>query len=128
MLKCGVCGFENKVPETCIKCGSIIERYVKAIPLCDTDDVSTVKKELDAGNVCIVNVLPLFRKICPSENFSEMRKIVDELNDYALSIGGDAARIGNERLILAPAYIRIWDSALQKRTKTHATSAGCQEV
>jgi uncharacterized protein len=128
MLKCGVCGFENKVPETCSKCGSIIERYVKAIPLYETDDVSKVKKELDAGNVCIVNVLPLFRKICPAEDFSEMRKIVDELNDYALSIGGDAARIGNKRLILTPAYIRIWDSALQKRTKTQAATAGCQEV
>ena len=128
MLKCGVCGFENKVPETCSKCGSIIERYVKATPLYDTDDVSTIKKELDNGNVCIVNVLPLFRKICPAEDYSEMRKIVDELSDYALSIGGDAARIGNERLILAPAFIRIWDSTLQKRTKTQATTTGCQEV
>ena len=127
MLKCSVCGFENKVPETCSKCGSIIERYVKAIPLDDIDDVSTIKKELDVGNVCIVNVLPLFMKICPTEDLSEMRKIVDELRDYAFSIGGDVARIGNKRLILAPSCIKIWDSSLQKRQKTQATTTGCQE-
>ena len=116
MLKCSLCGFENKVEDTCTNCGSSIQRYVKAIPLNVIDDVLVIKSELDAGNVLIVNIVPfLMRKCRATQDFSEMTKIIDELSEYALSIGGDAARIGRERLILAPSSIKIWGSNLRNR-------------
>jgi SepF-like predicted cell division protein (DUF552 family) len=114
MLKCSVCGFENKEIETCIKCGSAIHHYVKAIPLCDVDDVLMIKKELDAGNILIVNIVPFLEKECGwKRGFSKMTQIANELAEYAVSIGGDLARIGDERLILAPSSIRIWGSKLR---------------
>jgi hypothetical protein len=116
MLKCNVCGFENKEPETCAKCGSAIQRYVKAIPIGDINDVSTIKKELDAGNVLIVNIVPFLANEClAKQDFSKMSQITNELAEYAVSIDGDAARIGNERLILAPSSIRIWGSKFRSR-------------
>jgi uncharacterized protein len=123
MLKCVLCGFENKVGDTCTNCGSAIQRYVKAIPLNDIDDVLVIKTELDAGNVLIVNIVPFFmRKYRATQDFSEMTKIIDELSEYALSIGGDAARIGRERLILAPSSIKIWGSSLRSRKDSHVPS------
>lgn len=120
MLKCSVCGFENKVEDTCTNCGSVIQRYVKAIPLNDFDDVLVIKSELDAGNVLIVNIVPfLMRKYRAKQDFSEMTKIIDELSEYALNIGGDAARIGRERLILAPSSIKIWGSSIRSRKDSH---------
>ena len=123
MLKCSLCGFENKEEETCTNCGSVIQRYVKAIPLNDIEDVLVIKSELDAGNVLIVNIVPLImRKYRAMQGFSEMTKIIDELSEYALSIGGDVARIGRERLILAPCSIKIWGSNIRSRKDSHETS------
>jgi SepF-like predicted cell division protein (DUF552 family) len=116
MLKCGACGFENKVQNTCTKCGSTIQRYVKAIPLSKIEDVSIIKKELEAGNVLVVNMVPFLVENClVSKDYSKLGGIIDELMEFALSIGGDAARIGKERLIFAPSSIRIWDSTLRER-------------
>ena len=115
MLKCGVCGSENKVQDTCAKCGSTIQRIIKAIPLKDIYDVSKIKEELSAGNVLIVNITPFIgREGRESQNFSKMRKITSDLANYALSIDGDVARIGNERLVLAPSSFRIKGSGLRK--------------
>jgi uncharacterized protein len=123
MLKCSACGSENKIDDTCTNCGSIIQRYVKAISLDDIDDVLVIKSELDAGNVLIVNVVPFFMRKCRAkQDFSEMKKIIDELSDYALSIGGDAARIGRERLILSPSSIKIWGSNIRSRKDSQESS------
>jgi SepF-like predicted cell division protein (DUF552 family) len=115
MLKCSACGFENKV-NTCTKCGSTIQRYVKAIPLSKIEDASIIKKELEAGNVLVVNIVPFLVENClVSEDYSKLSGIINELMEFAFSIGGDAARIGKERLIFAPSSIRIWDSTLRER-------------
>jgi uncharacterized protein len=124
MLKCRVCGFEIKEPETCAKCGSVTQRYVKAIPLNDIDDVLVIKNELDAGNVLIVNIVPFLVSKCRAgQGFSAMTKIIDELSEYAISIDGDVARIGRERLILAPSSIKIWGSSIRSRMDSHVPSA-----
>jgi len=116
MLRCNACGFENKVQDTCTKCGSTIQRYVKAIPLTKIDDVSIIKRELEAGNVLVVNIVPfLVENGHVSDDYSKLFGIIDDLMEFALSIGGDAARIGSERLIFAPSSIRIWDSNLRGR-------------
>jgi uncharacterized protein len=115
MLKCKVCGFENKVQNTCTKCGSTNQIYIKALPLSDIDDVSTIRKELNAGNILIVNIIPFLARNCASKDFSKLGDIIRELSEHALSIGGDVARIGEERLIFAPSPIRIWDSSLRDR-------------
>ena len=113
MLKCSTCGFENKEQEICAKCGIAIQRYVKAFPLTGIKDVSTIKKELDAGNILIVNIVPFLANECrEKQGFSKTLEIMNELAEYADSIDGDIARIGKERLILSPSFIRIWGSKL----------------
>lgn len=120
MLKCSVCGFENKVQDVCIECGSKVQRYVKAIPLCKIEDILTIKKELNAGNILIVNIIPfLYGKSHAPSDYSNLKEIVDDLIDYATRIDGDAARIGTERLILAPSSIKIWGSHLESQTNSH---------
>jgi SepF-like predicted cell division protein (DUF552 family) len=110
MLKCSECGFENNEPTSCAKCGAAIQKYIKALPLTNDEDVFTIKKELDAGNILIINLIPFvtseFRK---GQSFSKVVQTTNELVEYTDKIGGDVARLGSERLILAPSSIKIWD-------------------
>jgi hypothetical protein len=89
MLKCSVFGFENKEPDSCAKCGFAIQRYIKAMPLTDDEDVLTIKKELDAGNILIINMIAFvtseFRK---GKSFSKVVQTTNELVDYADNMVG----------------------------------------
>jgi len=109
MVRCRSCGFENRTVDVCVKCGSRIQRYVKVLPLCKSGDVSTIKEELNAGNVLIVNVRPFLERKEGAQppNVAVLVSIIDELHRYALSVGGDIARIGDERVILAPSSFKI---------------------
>jgi SepF-like predicted cell division protein (DUF552 family) len=37
-----------------------------------------------------------------------MKQVVIELSEFAESVGGDIARLGKERVIITPAFVRIW--------------------
>ena len=112
MVKCVSCGFENSKVDCCVKCGRHIQRYVKAYPLTGLEDISPIKAELDSGNVLIVNLLPFLRRHGVEYINVEVNAVFD-LQRYAESIGGGLARLGNERIILAPAPFKIWSSKLQ---------------
>src|SRR3989441_10178177 len=77
--------------------------YVKALPLQELDDVESVKEEVKAGNILIVRVVPLARK-----SVEETKLAITELTDYVKSLGGDIARLGEERIVITPPGIRIW--------------------
>src|SRR2546425_1254195 len=67
--------------------------YVKALPLQELDDVESVKEEVKAGNILIVRVVPLARK-----SVEETKLAITELTDYVKGLGGDIARLGEERI------------------------------
>ena len=77
--------------------------YLKAIPLRSLDDVEVIKHELGLGNILILKVTPLARK-----SVEDVKKAVNELYGFTQSIGGDIARLGEERVVIVPNFIKIW--------------------
>jgi SepF-like predicted cell division protein (DUF552 family) len=78
-------------------------RYIKAIPLRAYEDIDVIKAEVRAGNIVICNVSPLAK-----HNIEDVKRGINELNEYAEIIQGDIARLGEERVILTPKGISIW--------------------
>ena len=77
--------------------------YVKALPLQELDDVEEIKAEIRTGHILIVRITPLARK-----SVDETKLAITELTDHVKSIGGDIARLGEERIVITPPGIRIW--------------------
>ncbi len=77
--------------------------YVKALPLQELDDVDAIKAEIGGGNVLIVRITPLAKK-----SVDETKLAITELTDHVKSIGGDIARLGEERIVITPPGVRIW--------------------
>ena len=77
--------------------------YLKALPLRTLDDVNVVKREVKSGNILILKVSPLARK-----SVEDVERAVSELCDFIQLIGGDIARLGEERVVLTPSFVRIW--------------------
>ena len=86
--------------------------YLKAFPLRNLSDVDVVKQEVNSGNILILKISPLATK-----SIEDVKRAVNELFEFAQAVGGDIARLGEERVVVTPSSVRIW------REKT-ATSAG----
>lgn len=127
MIKCRSCGFENTINDVCVKCGCRIQRYVKVFLLKKSGDVSTIKEELNAGNVLIVNLLPFLkqREGTKPPSIQHLDKAIAQLHDHALSIGGDIARIGDERLVLTPSTFKIGRAKPQSREQLFTKCPHC---
>ena len=91
--------------------------YLKAIPLKELADIDNVKNEVRNGNIIILRVTPLAGK-----SIEDVKTAVNELFTFAESIGGDIARLGEERVVVCPKTIRIW------REKTPAPVSNNQPV
>jgi SepF-like predicted cell division protein (DUF552 family) len=77
--------------------------YLKAMPLRDLSDLETIKNEVKKGNILILRITPL-----ASKSIEDVKHAVNELYEFAESIGGDIARLGEERVVICPQNIRIW--------------------
>jgi SepF-like predicted cell division protein (DUF552 family) len=77
--------------------------YLKAMPLHNLSDLESVKNEVKSGNIIILRITPLATK-----NVDEVKEAVNELSEFAESIQGDIARLGEERVVICPQNIRIW--------------------
>lgn len=92
--------------------------YLKAMPLRSLDDVDIVKNEVGSGNILILKVSPLARK-----SLEDVKRAVNELCEFIGSIGGDIARLGEERVVVTPSSVRIWrekTATAEKKTLTAA--------
>lgn len=78
-------------------------KYIKSIPLKAYEDIDVIKAEVRAGNIVICNVSPLAKY-----NLEDVKRGINELNEYVQVIDGDIARLGEERVIITPKLIRIW--------------------
>jgi hypothetical protein len=85
--------------------------YLKAMPLKELTDVDNVKNEVKNGNIIILRVTPLANK-----SIEDVKTAVNQLFEFAESVGGDIARLGEERVVICPKNIRIW------REKTPASN------
>ena len=77
--------------------------YLKAMPLRDLTDLDSIKNEVKNGNILILRITPL-----ASKSIEDVKHAVNELYEFAESIGGDIARLGEERVVICPQKIRIW--------------------
>jgi uncharacterized protein len=101
---------EVKVSET--------KTYLKALPLRDLADLDAVKKEINCGNILILRITPLAAK-----SIEDVKVAVNDLSQFAESIGGDIARLGEERVVLTPPKIRIWREKTQVAAEPLSTAA-----
>ena len=85
--------------------------YLKAMPLKELSDIENVKTEVKNGNIIILRVTPLANK-----SIEEVKTAVNQLYEFTESVGGDIARLGEERVVICPKNIRIW------REKTPASN------
>lgn len=77
--------------------------YLKAMPLRDLSDLDNVKNEVKSGNVLILRITPLAGK-----SIDDVKRAINELCEFSESIGGDIARLGEERVVVCPQNVRVW--------------------
>jgi SepF-like predicted cell division protein (DUF552 family) len=82
---------------------TINKTYLKAMPLKELTDIDNVKNEVKNGNIIILRVTPLANK-----SIDDVKSVVNQLSEFAESVGGDIARLGEERVVICPKNIRIW--------------------
>jgi SepF-like predicted cell division protein (DUF552 family) len=77
--------------------------YLKAITLRDMSDIPSIKDDAKKRMILILRVTPLAQK-----DVVELRKAIEDLYKYVQSVGGDIARLGEERVVITPPSVRIW--------------------
>lgn len=92
--------------------------YLKAMPLRDLSDVDTVKSEVNSGNILILRITPLANK-----SIEDVKRAVNELCEFVESVGGDIARLGEERVVICPPNVRIWREKTPISNKPMPTAA-----
>ena len=80
--------------------------YLKALTLRDMTDITAIKEDIKKHMILILRVTPLAQK-----DVEELRKVVEDLYSYAQSVGGDIARLGEERIVITPPGVKIWRGA-----------------
>jgi len=91
--------------------------YLKAIPLRDLSDLEDIKTEIQNGNVLILRITPL-----ASKSIESVKSAVNDLYAFTESIGGDIARLGEERVVICPKNIRIWREKMPVKTELLPTT------
>ena len=77
--------------------------YLKGVILRSIEEVDLLKKDVKSGKILIVKITPLAVK-----SINDALRAVDELREFAISIGGDIGRLGEERIVITPPSVRIW--------------------
>jgi uncharacterized protein len=80
--------------------------YLKALTLRDITDMTAIKEDMKKHMILILRVTPLAQK-----DVEELRKVVEELYSYCQDVGGDIARLGEERIVVTPPGVKIWRGA-----------------
>ena len=77
--------------------------YLKAFPLRNLEDVEVFKQEVKSGNILILKISPLAKK-----SVDDVKRAVGDLSEFVRLIGGDIARLGEERVVITPNFVQIW--------------------
>lgn len=77
--------------------------YLKAITIRDPSDVHSIKEDIKRGLILILRVTPLAQK-----DVEQLRGVVEELYTIAKTSDANIARLGEERIIVAPSNVKIW--------------------
>lgn len=91
--------------------------YLKAFPLKSIEDLNMIKHEVTSGNILILRVSPLAKK-----SVDDVRHVVSELCEFTQSLSGDIARLGQERIVITPSFVKIWREKA-KTSEVESTAA-----
>ncbi|HII85400.1 TPA: cell division protein SepF [Candidatus Bathyarchaeota archaeon] len=88
------------------------------MPLREISDLNLIRKEIEKGNILILRITPL-----ASKSIEDVKQAVSELYDFAEGIGGDIARLGEERVVICPPKVRIWREKNTVKSEAVPTAA-----
>jgi len=99
--------------------------YVKAVTLRELADVAKIRSEVNLGNILIVRITPLAKK-----SVEDTKNAINQLCDHVKGMGGDIARLGEERIVITPSTVKIWRSgqAFPRETTTTASKHGVRKT
>ncbi|MBI3840780.1 MAG: cell division protein SepF [Thaumarchaeota archaeon] len=83
--------------------GKVKEILLKAIPLKSVEDIPRIQEDVTNKTIVILKVTPLAQK-----SLEELKSSVEQLYEFATSVGGDIARLGDERVVITPPGVKIW--------------------
>jgi hypothetical protein len=86
------------------------------MPLNQLKDLDLIERVLSAGNVLIIKITPIAKR-----SIEETKIAINQLSNFARREGGDIARLGEERVVLTPAGIKIWRGKSQEALAASAT-------
>ena len=92
--------------------------YLRAMPLRELSDLEAIKSEVSNGNIIILKVTPLANK-----SIQDVSVAVNDLYAFVEKIGGDIARLGEERVVICPPKIRIWREKTSSQNEPLPTAA-----
>ena len=75
--------------------------YVKPLSLETEGDLTVVEGELKARNVVLLNISPMTR------NQDALKASLSKLSGISLSLGGDIARISDDKVLITPQGMQI---------------------
>tara|TARA_B100001179_G_C18424414_1_gene331762 strand:+ start:94 stop:375 length:282 start_codon:yes stop_codon:yes gene_type:complete len=79
--------------------------YVKAKSIKDFESLNVIKRELEKKVILIIKIKPSLNR-----NIKELKKIIDNLNEYVSLIGGDIGKLEKNTIIVTSPGIKIWRS------------------
>ncbi len=83
--------------------GKSKEILLKALALRSIEDLPKIQEDVTNKTIVILKVTPLAQK-----SLEELKSSVEQLYEFATSVGGDIARLGDERVVITPPGVRIW--------------------
>ena len=75
--------------------------YIKPLTLQQESDIQTIETELQKKNIILLNVSELAKRP------NTLKGLVDTIREYVNKINGDIAKIDEDKIILAPAKVKI---------------------
>lgn len=88
------------------------------MPLRDLSDLESIKTQVKAGNILILRITPLANK-----SIEDVKRAVNELCEFTDTIGGDIARLGEERVVVCPQSVKIWREKVSLSNEPIPTAA-----
>jgi uncharacterized protein len=76
---------------------------LKALPLRNAGEISDIKEDLKKNTIVILKITPLAQR-----SIEDLKVTIEQLTEFALSLGGDIARLGEERIVVTPPGVKIW--------------------
>jgi len=93
--------------------------YLKSSVLRSLEDLDNVKNEVKSGNILVLRVDTMAEK-----SMDDVKRAISELAEFVGQIGGDIARLGEERIVVTPSFVKVWrerpkeSEGLKSRTST----------